>query len=436
MKTYISKHIVVLFILLAGFSYTSEAQDKIQPINLETVLQLGGANSLTIQEYKLQQNLAMANVVKAKEWWLPNIYAGIAIHQLWGNTLNGDGKVFTEVNRQSFWGGMGLNASWNFGEGIFKANAAKLRAKATVYQSVAQKNKALLQIVQAYYHFLTAQLQYNAYQQMAAQADTIAQQMGVQVAAGIRYKSDELLAKSNLNHLKIEMLNAKTEYNNKSAILTQLLNIDPTVKLIVTDSVLAPLNLVSIQTNTVSFDSVYQNRPELKGMTLLSQSLKVEKRTTTTGLLLPQLRVGTYTSYFGDVFTPINPTAEVNASLLWRIPVGRLVRKGDLKKFNAKIDLQENKIAQTKATINKEVIAARQQISITKKQLNIALEGSKLAEQAMQQSIQRQQLGTVRPLEIVQAQEIYIKLRLDYLKAVAAYNQAQYAYYVAIGNNL
>jgi outer membrane protein TolC len=68
--------------------------------------------------------------------------------------------------------------------------------------------------------------------------------------------------------------------------------------------------------------------------------------------------------------------------------------------------------------------------------MDIAMAGGQFSEQALKQSIQRQQLGIVRPFEILQAQEIYIKSRLDYLKAVSSYNKAQYAYYVAIGNTL
>jgi outer membrane protein TolC len=66
----------------------------------------------------------------------------------------------------------------------------------------------------------------------------------------------------------------------------------------------------------------------------------------------------------------------------------------------------------------------------------IAREGSRFAEEALSQSIQRQQLGTVRPLEILQAQEIYIRSKLDELKAAGEFNKQQYKLFVAVGNNL
>lgn len=443
MKRYLHKLITLLFILLAGFSSRIHAQDlnthkqaRIQSITLETVLQLGGANNLTIQEYKQRQELALADLAKAKEWWLPDIYAGATIHHLWGNAMNTDGKIVTDLDRRNFWGGIGLNAIWDLGEGFFKTDAAELMAQAAVYQTQAQGNKALLNIIQTYYDFLAAQLYYKAYEQLAAQAEIIADQIAIQVEAGLRYESEQLLARSNYNHLKVEMLNTRTEYNNKSATLVKLLNLDPAIKLVGTDTVLAPVEKVSAENITASFDSAYQKRPELKNMELVLQSLNAEKKTTTTGLLLPELQVGTYSSYFGKISSPIDPTSEINAALIWKIPIGRLTYGGTLKQYNVRITLQENRIAQARTQVNEELISAKEQIIAAKQQMEVAQEGSRLSEEALKQSIERQQLGTVRPFEILQAQEVYINARLDYLKAVASYNKAQYACYVATGNNL
>ncbi len=436
MKRYINKTMVLAVILFAGFSGLAKAQDNAQAVNLETVLKLGGANNLTIQEYKQRQKLALANLAKAKEWWLPDIFAGATIHQLWGNAMNSDGKIFTNVDRQSFWGGTGLNATLDFGDGIFKARAAKLKVKASEYLTQAEKNKALLNIIETYYDFLAAQLHYNAYEQLVAEADDLASQIAAQVDAGLRFESELLLAKSNSNHMRVEMLNARTRYYNRSATLVKLLNLDPGMKLVAAETVLAPIELIITQSMDGSFDSAYQSRPELKSMELTLQSLYEEKKTTTTGLLLPELSVNAKGSYFGDVFSPLDATAEFNGALLWKVPLGRLTYGGELKQYNARIALQKIQMKQAIAQVNEEVISAREQILAAKEQTEVALEGSRLGEQALEQSIARQQLGTVRPFEILQAMEIYIKSRLDHLKAASTYNKAQYKLFVAMGNDL
>ena len=184
------KPILLLAVLFAGFFFVLNAQDKTQTINLETVLSLGGANNLTIQEFKLRQELSLANLEKSKEWWLPTIYAGTTIHQLWGNAMNGDGLFFNDVNRQNFWGGVGLNATWNFGDGIFKSNAAKFKTQAAVYKTQSEQNKALLNVINIYYDFISAQLYYKSYEQLSAQADSITFQISVQVEAGLQYESE------------------------------------------------------------------------------------------------------------------------------------------------------------------------------------------------------------------------------------------------------
>lgn len=422
--------------MFTGFTGLVKAQDKIQKIDLETVLQLGGANNLTIHEYKQRLELALANLTKANEWWLPNIFAGTNIHQLWGNAMNSDGKIFTNVDRQSFNGGFGLNATWDFGDAIFKAKAAKLKVKASKYQAQAEQNKALLNIIETYYDFLEAQLDYKAYEQLVAEANILAKQIETQVNAGLRFESELLLAKSNHNHMKVEMLNARTRYYSMSAMLVKLLNIDPALKLVGVETIIVPLDLITTQDMGVLFDKAYQNRPELKSMELMLQSLYEEKKSTTIGLWLPTLTVSAEGSYFGDLFDPLDPTADINGSLLWKIPVGRLTSGGELKQSNARIALQKIQMKQTKAQVNAEVISSREQILAAKEQTEIALEGSQLGEKALKQSIERQQLGTVRPFELLQAMEIYIKSRLDHLKAVSTYNKAQYRLFIAMGNDL
>ena len=420
-----------------------KAQDRVLPlpsgsqgINLEIVLQLGGASNLTIQEYRKKQALAWADLDRAKEWWLPDVYVGTKVHQLWGTTMNADGFFFTDVNRQYFWLGIGLDASWDFGEDILRAKSQDLKAQASVFLTAAERNKVLLEIIEAYYDFLTAQLYYQAYQQLASQGDTIARQIGIQVEAGLRFESELLLALSNQSHLKVEMLKAKMEFGTKSATLVRLLDLSPEVKLVSIDTLLTPLELGTSSDDQGVSDSVYHNHPEYRAANLMLQSRQLERQTTTTGLLLPELRLGMFTSMFGDVFSPLYPTSAINASLLWKIPLGRLTYGGELKQYDAKISLQETQIAQVKSEVNEQVLRARETMKISRQQMEIAQEGGGLAAEALSQSIQRQRLGIVLPFELLQTMEVYIQARLDHLDAVSSYNKAQYWLFVAMGNDL
>ena len=196
-----SSLILAFLFLLPALNVKSQ---EIQPINLETVLKLGGANNLTIQEYKQRQELALANLSKAKEWWLPNVYAGIQTHQLWGASMNSDGRFFLDVSSSNLWLGLGLEAHWDFADGIYATKAARLKAEAALYQTQAERNKALLESIDVYYDFAAAQMYYLAYRQLAEYADTISRQIDIQVQSGLLYGSELLLSKSSINHLKIQ----------------------------------------------------------------------------------------------------------------------------------------------------------------------------------------------------------------------------------------
>ena len=438
--------ICLLALLVSATSLV--AQNSAQPISLETVLTLGGANNLTIQEFRQRQELAAADLAKAREWWLPDLSAGAATHQLQGAAMNSNGLYFLDVNRNSLWAGAQLDLRWDFGEGIFKTNAAKRRADAAQYFTKAERNRALLESINAYFDFQTAQLSWQAWQQLAAQADTIALQVGALVEAGIRYQSEGLLAKSNANHLKVEALNSRAAFGKKSAALVRLL--DPGTPLVSVDTLLVPLELANGEFAVASFEAAHQRRPEMLGMKLNLEALQAEKKTTTAGLLLPELRASAYASRFGGLFENVPPadpllypnpdvlypTSALGVSLMWRIPIGRLVYGGELKQYNARLGIQQTQIEQQQAQINEEIIAARAQLLAAKEQMALANEGSELAGLALRQSIQRQELGTVLPFEILQTQEVFIKSRLDFLEAVASYNKAQYGLWVAMGNDL
>lgn len=444
------KYIIIktaTFILLVVATLNVNAQETVA-LNLETILKLSDANNLTIKEFKERQVLSEASLSKAKEWWLPEINAGVQTQNYWGAVQNGNGNFFLDVNKNNLWAGLGLNANWKIADGIFNTQSAKLKLKASEYQTQAERNKSILKSVELYYDLLSAQVKWQAYENLAKQSDTLAQQIAIQVEAGLRHQSELLLAKSNHSHLKAEMLNAKMQYNTFSSQLVKELNLKPNTKVVATDSLLIPLNFNDAE--IVQNDINISNRPELKVIDYTIESLQQEKKKYTIGLLIPEFNVGTYGSYFGNQngsvmpmlpaqypeTKQLYPTGALNLSLMWRIPLGNLVFGGDKKKYNSLLNLQEIKKQQFTAQANQEVQNANQQIQLGKEQIILTKEAVELTAEALSQSIARQQLGTVKPFEVFQAQQFYLQAQVDYLKAVSEYNKAQFGLKVAKGEKL
>jgi len=431
------KKIIHLFLLcISIFVKQVSFGQQTYPLNLEAVMQLAGANNLTIKEYKLKYQQAIADQVKAKEWWMPIIYAGASTHFLNGAAMNTDGKIFIGIDRNNFWSGLGIAAEIDFSRGKYLVLANKQKVQAVNYLSVAEKNKAILMAIQAYFDLQAEQLKYAFLQELLNQSDTLTAQIKVKVDAGLLYQSDYLLAQSNYSHIKIELLKAKADWQKKSALLAALLNLEDNIRLISADTSLVPLKLAEPVTDTSSYKNGFEKRPEYMSLNMSLQSTQSLRKTSNEGLLLPKLRLGMDNGAFGAYAGPVRNTYQFNAALFWTLPFGRLTSKGDLKQWDSKISLQQNNIEQFKNQYQNEVVTATAQLQIAGEQINIAREALQSSSEALYQGIERQKLGTAKAFEVFQAQQFYLQAQLDYLKAISEYNKSQYALYVATGNNL
>ena len=204
-----NKHFLLLTASLF-IAASTLAQQTIE-LNLQKVLELGKANNLTIKLYQEQQNLAKADLVKAREWWLPDLNVGARTHYLSGSAMNGNGAFFTDVNRNNLWLGLGLDASWDIGNEVFKAKSAKLLSEASQYRTAQAQNETLLASIEAYFDLLLSEVQTTTYQQLILQSDTIINQLNAQVEGGLRYESELLLAKSARGQLQVKLLGAQIE---------------------------------------------------------------------------------------------------------------------------------------------------------------------------------------------------------------------------------
>ena len=436
MKNKLKPFVASLSLVIATFTANAQTPSPSGRVgvglNLETVLKLAGANNLTVQEYQLKYQQALAGQSKANEWWLPNIYAGATTHYLNGAAMNTDGNILHPVNRNNLWAGLGVAAEIDFSKGFYQSLAAKQNSQAVNYFSIAEKNKAILNAVQTYFDLQAEQLKYFFLQQLVNQADTLSQQIKIKVDAGLLYQSDYLLSQSNYNHLKISLLQSKVEWQKKSASLANILNLENNITLISADTTLIPLSFTVQPTDTNGFEK----RPEFLGLNSELQSFQTLRKTTNQGLLMPKLRVGFDNGAFGAYTTPLYNTYQFNASLLWNLPLGRLTYKGDLKKSDAQILIQQNEIEQFKNQYQQEISIATSQLQIAEEQTTIAKLALQSSTEALNQSIERQKIGTAKPFEVFQAQQFFLQAQTDYLKAVSEYNKAQFALKVAKGDNL
>ncbi len=418
---------LLVFLSVASLASASESF----PVDLETVLKLAGARNLTIEETRLQVEKALAQQAMADEWWLPSVETGFSTHYLNGAAMNSDGRIFTGVDRNNLWSGLGLHAEIDFNQGVFGALAARQRTEAAGYFSLAEKNQVLLRAVEAYFDLKTEQIKTSFLKALVDQAEILAGQLELQANAGLRYQSEALLAESNTGGLKIAWLEAQAGWRQQSARLANLLNLDDGIELISADDALVPLSR-----DAPAVAEGFAGRPEFKGLTVELEALETSRKTANEGLLLPKLSVGVQNGVFGAYQGPTRNTSEVNAALLWTIPLGRFTYQGDLKQWDNRISLQRNKVAQFKNRYLQETRSTQARLSTASEQISVGKKALKQSAEALNQAIEREKLGTAKPFEVFQSQQFYLEAQIDYLKAVADFNKAQFAFRVAQGEIL
>jgi len=234
----------LLLFFIAHIGIQAQQTGKIIPVTLETVLKLAGADNLKIAEFNAKYELAKASKLEAKEWFLPTISPGLLLMSYSGYAQNTDGSFINEFDAGSsknfIWTGLGVTANWDLGDKVYKYLAAKQEVTGADYARQAETNQRVLEAVRAFFDLSAAQSKLTALQKIATKSEDIVRQIEVQVIQGIRYKSDVLLAKANLNHIKIEVSRSNMEILEKSNELMNILNIKDDAVLFSSDTLLVP----------------------------------------------------------------------------------------------------------------------------------------------------------------------------------------------------
>ena len=420
---------VSLLLTLATWVFS---QNKLE-LDLSTTLKMAGGNNATITMLQSKTSLAEARYELAKNWWIPNVNAGIDMHQLWGNAMNTDGTIFQDIDRQSFGAGLGLGVKLDVQEGLKNKTLAKYKSRAQIFSSQIERNEFMLEVVEKYYRLLGASLEAASYQVLVNQSDSIITQLEVLVKEGLQYHTDLLLAKTNRENQRFQFFNAQNKRAALQAELLTLLFQDAGTQIVLKNTELIPVEMV--KENTSLNLQAIQSTPDFKFLENKQAAKSFERKNMQRGIWIPKVELSAYSMMFGDVFKDILPTHVLNGGVRWEIPLSRLSGK-DLKVLDLEKTILDQELSVLKNKCTQKVIQLQNQISTIKSQINSAEEAVNLSLLAVQESIQRQKLGLSRPFEIEQVQAAFIQSRINYLKSVVEYNVLEYRLWVLMGNDL
>ena len=216
------KRLFFIGILCSVFSVN--AQDTLY-LSHNKMLQMTLNQNLQIQSNELKFTLAKASFYKSIGKALPTLGMGMNRYELNGFTQSTEGD-FVDVNKNNEWSGKSFRLSWDLSELLFNSAAKKQGVKAAFYSKEAHNIDEKIKVFSNYYRLLASEEKAKSVISFISKNTEIVTQLQLQVSAGLRLQSELLLAQSNLNNLKIKLLQQQQITIELSQQLLALLNVE------------------------------------------------------------------------------------------------------------------------------------------------------------------------------------------------------------------
>jgi len=395
--------------------FAVNAQDTLV-LSHNDLVQMTLSQNLEIQSNELRFKLAKASFYKSIGKALPTLGMGMNRYELSGFTQSTEGD-FVDANKNNEWSGKSFRLNWDLSELLFNSAAKKQGVKAAFYSKEANNIDEKITVFSNYYRLLASEEKAKAITSFISKNTEIVTQLQLQVSVGLRLQSELLLAQSNLNNLKIKLLQQQQITTELSQQLLATLNVEGNY-ILKTDCYFYAINATTI--NDLNLEEKLNNRFELQQLSSEVSALKWQKNRELYGLLLPKISFGMNDGLLG----PINQDAFGNqnimtTTLMWQIPLGNIFPAGNYKTENSLYKLKMLEKSQLENELRAEMHALLAAFNSANQQYELAKQSAEYAKLAYEQSLQRQKLGTAYQLELFHAEKEYLNAKLIYIDAIS-----------------
>jgi outer membrane protein TolC len=427
---------------------TSVAADY--PIDLLTALRLADADNLTIGLAREQIQQAYAEYNSAGALWLPSIRAGTSWNRHFGPLQATDGSI-QQVSRDSLWAGMGafpigsgtvpipgIFASFNVADALFQPLAVQQRWGAREQAASAVRNNTLLDVSLAYLELLRSAQDMAILQEVRDKVDNLAQLTEAYASTGQGLQADADRMRVELGLREIELRRSREVYISASARLTQLLRLEPCVRLQPIEPHVVQLCLVSKECQCPDLVAqALSNRPELRQNRYLVGEVLQLMRREKFAPLVPSIILGASYGNFGGgpgaTITSFTDRVDLDAVAFWEL---RNLGFGQAAARNtAESRLRQAQIQELAALdlVAREVTEAHAQVQIREQQIETARDLLKYASDSYEHNLVRIRQGQGLPVEVLQSAQALLQARREYLRTIIDYNTAQFTLQRALG---
>src|SRR5579875_304369 len=465
----------------AGMSIpTIPFSDKVRPLSLAAALAQAGMENPVINIARQAVQSARGLQLQARVLLLPSVNVGANYDDHTGPLQASFGAI-RKVDRDAIYYGLGANTvaaesikipglliSTPLTDAIFEPRAARFLVANRNFLATATRNDIFLEVSTTYLALMNAETRLAIIRQSERDFEEVARLTASFANRGKGRYGDAERAAADLQALRYEERQAQQDVAVASADLAQLLNLDPSIRLVTGD---VPLQVVQFVDPQIPLPKLLeiaeQNHPAILAASAAVRGSQVRVRQETTRPLLPILWMGFSTGDFGGgavattsgtgVFNPHTG----NENLVPSITAARGKTTPPFGKISGRIDVDvlaywqlQNMgfgnlahIRERRAQRNQAEANRLRVLNEVREQVSVAYNTS--AEQFRAIALQRRRVqeatdgfqrdlitafrGVVLPIEVLDNAKRLRAAREALLEAVIGFDRAQFQLFVALG---
>lgn len=420
------------------------------PLDLAGVLQLAEQRNPQVAFARERIQEAYAQLDRAEVLWLPSIRAGVNYNKHEGAIQDVAGTVFN-TSRGALYTGFGANtvgaasptvpglyANFHLADAIFQPAIAGHAAAARQQSAQAATNDLLLEATHAYLELLRSEQDLAIAVEARGHTRELAELTAHYARTGAGTEADSDRAQADLAVRENDVLRSGEAIAVASARLAQYLSVDPTVRIVPLEKVVAPIEIVSTDLPVTELVAVgLGNRPEIaESRQLICEAverLRREEHAPLVPSILLGVSYGGFGGGLGSNISHFNNRFDADAVAFWEL---RNLGFGDrAARCEAQSRMEQAKLKEVAALdrVAREVVEAQAQVHARKAQIAQAQAGITAAVHSYERNLERIKNAQGLPIEVLQSIHALTQARREYLRTIIDYNRAQFSLHRALG---
>ena len=423
------------------------------PIDLTTALRLAESENPLIAQARQRIGEALAIQLGAQALLLPSLNAGTNYRDHTGNLQRPSGRIL-DLHEQAlyFGGGAGVIGAGAvpvpavsiispLTDAIFEPLVARQQVFRARFDASAATNDVLLEVTDLHFELVGTNAELSVRRETAEQAQEVVRLTRAYADAGQGREADAQRASCEFSLILDEVRQAEEAYAIAAVRLSQRLHLEQSVRLTPIGSPVEKLTLVDPSIPMPDLiQAALRSRPEFLARAASVAAAETRIRQERMRPFLPTLWLGFSagvlgggSNLLGNEMSNFGGRTDSDVMLFWTLQnfgLGNLaLQKQRAAEAGPAVSEQSRVIAMIRSQVSAayaDVVAARQKVDITTRELASA-------ESGFREDMQRIRNTVGRPLEVVDSLQLLNRARVARIRAVIQYNKAEFRLFVKLG---